>query len=79
MTRQRRPSALLPASRSKIYHDPAVRRALDGLLKAPLTLDAMRSNLARRFGVARTPSRSAVGRYVRAARLARGINFLRIT
>jgi hypothetical protein len=61
-----------PGPRSKIYHDPEVRAAVDRLLQRPLTIDAIRTNISARFGQGRTPSRSAVGRYMRRERLGLG-------
>ena len=61
-----------PGSRSKIYHDPEVRAALDRLLQRLLTIDEMRRRIVALVGERRTPSRSAIGRYARRVRLGEG-------
>jgi hypothetical protein len=58
--------------RSKIYHDLRVRAAIDRLMRRPLTIDEIRARIAARFGPDRTPSLSAIGRYLRRERLGMG-------
>lgn len=65
---------VLPATRSKIYHDPEVRDRLESLLPLPLTIDEMHARLVDVFGAERSPSRSAIGRYTRRRRLEIGFD-----
>lgn len=63
------------SSQSHLYRDEDVRTLANELLRERLTINAIRDRIKARFGAGRTPSRSAIGRYVRKARLQLGIDF----
>lgn len=61
-----------PFLHSKIYHNRGLRASIDHLLQEQLTIDEIRRRIVASFGEDLTPSRSAIGRYVRRVRLGKG-------
>jgi hypothetical protein len=66
------PKMVLPPRGGPLYRDAEVRSTVDLLLHDPMPVDAMRAMLLARFGPKRTPTRSALYRYVRRERLGVG-------
>lgn len=72
MTKLAPPKYVLPSGGGCIYRDMEVRRLLDELWPRPMTGKAMLQLIIDRLGADRAPSRSALYRYVRRARLGLG-------
>lgn len=60
-----RPRSKFKREKSRIYRDLELSRCVDDGLARRLTYADIRSELLKRFGDDRTPSRSAIGRYAR--------------